>query len=398
MTYLLALVGLLVLAEIALRIQNPYRLWKYAFDEAAPCEPDPDRGWRPKPSQVFDYHHRYLRGLRRITQNALGLYSSREVAREKPADVYRVLVFGETTFLGWELAESETIAARLEKLVPRANGKRVEIVPIAARNYSLGQLYTWYRTVFHDFDYDLIVYNFNENNPRRSITFHESGKAPLLTQPVYEITKDDKLALRSPPAIHHRNDMAYVDADGNSVLIPGKTVATLHTKLRDRFHLYCALDDAIQGPTKLRKFRDRTEIKDIEKWRRKEDEGFPFQWRLCHRIFLEWAALVRAKGKAIVIVPNLQYYHAGENWLLTGTGHEWGFDYADIPSRKYLRKLADDTGMAFFDIYKHVYENRIDTDGFYVHPRYAYYSPKGAAFHAEAIATALREFRPEFRS
>lgn len=377
-------------AEAGLRFSNPYRLWRDSFDESLPCEADPERGWKPKSSFRFEYHHRYLRGRRSIVQNSLGLFSEREFTRKKPAGTYRILVFGETTFLGWELQLSETITSRLQHKL----GPRVEVVPVAARNYSLGQLFTWYKRVFHEFDFDLVVYNFNENNPRRSITFHESGKPVLLTQPVYRVTESNKLELQGAPLVTHPNDMAYVDADGNTVLKPGRTVVTVHSWLRDRSHLYCAFDDLIQGPTRLRKFRDRTEIKDIEKWKpkKKDDEGFPYQWRLCHQIFLDWANMVRAKGSAILIVPNLQYYHAGENWLIKGTQHEWGFNYADIPSRKYLAKLAADTGMSFFDIYRHVYENEIDTAGFYVHPRYAYYSPAGAEFHAAAIERAIREY------
>lgn len=394
--YLLAVLGLVSL-ELFLRMKNPYRLWKDAFNESSVCEPDELRGWRPKPNIEFDFYHRYLKGKTRISQNSLGLRSSVDYNPKKRDDSYRILVFGETTLIGWEMHENQTICRLLERrLAPRINHKKVEVIPVAARNYSLGQLFTWYKTVFHEFEYDLLLYYFNENNPRRSITFHESGKPILLKQPVYAWSREEGLTLLQPPPMNHSNDMAFLNQEGKVELKQGKTIKTPHAWMRDHLHIYCALTDLFQGKTRLRKFKDRQEIKNIEKCKAPGDEeALPYQWETCGRIFHEWAKLVQEKSVPMILVSNLQYYHAGNNWLLSGTKHEWGFNYEDIPSRRYLRRITEGTGINFLDTYQYTYENRIDTTDFYTHPRYAYFNAKGAEFQAKYILEVLSPYLPD---
>ena len=387
----------LIAAELFLRYQNPYRLWKDAFDESLVCEPDGERGWRPKPNIEFNYYHRYMRGKRRIKQNSLGLRSSNNYDLVKNKDTYRVLIFGDSTLQGWELEEDQTIHRLVENgIANELQHKKVEVIPVAARNYCLGQLFTWYKSVFHEFDYDLLIYYFNENNPRRTITFHESGKPTLLTQPVFVWSEDNGLSLCPPPTINHPNDMVYLDQNGKTVVDSGNTIITPHVWMREHLHIYCALTDLIQGPIRLRKFMDRYEIKNIEKWNTINDateKRFPYQWEICRRIFKEWIRLARGKQAQFVIIPNLQYYHAGNNWLLTGTKHEYGFNYEDIPCREYLRLIAVENEIEFFDTYQFVYENRIDTGNFYVHPRYAFHSSEGARFQTSFILKSISSLK-----
>lgn len=51
--------------------------------------------------------------------------------------------------------------------------------------------------------------------------------------------------------------------------------------------------------------------------------------------------------RAAMMIPNLQYYHAGNNWLLTGTKHPLGFNYDEIPSRKCFSRLAGEAQVGF---------------------------------------------------
>jgi hypothetical protein len=384
----------LAAGEILLRLQNPYRLWKDAFDEGKVHKPDSDFGWRPIPDISFRFYHRYLKGKRLVRHNSLGLRSSREFSPQKEGDVFRILVFGETTLLGWELEERQTICSLLEKKLQGAiPAKRVEVVPVVARNYCLGQLYTWYHQIFHDFDFDLLIYYFNENNPRRSITFHESGKPAVFTQPIFVRSPQGDIKLQPAPMVEHPNDMVFLNAQGEVNVERGITEKSLHNWLKNHLHLYCALDDLKQGAIRLRDFKDRVEIKDIEKWKqRKEMGGLPFQWEICRAVFLEWEKMLSISNRPMVLVNNLQYYHAGNNWLQNGTEHPWGFDYEDIPSRKYLSAIAEEMGVEFWDTYQHAFENKVDTSDFYIHPRYAYYSPSGAAYQATYIAQRILNF------
>ncbi len=388
----------ILLVEVLLRLQNPYRLWKDAFDESSVCEPDSQRGWKPVPGIGFDFYHRYMKGKREIRLNSLGLRSSKEYSSVKEQDTYRILIFGETTLVGWELEESQTISSMIEKnLSNEISGKKIEIIPVAARNYCLGQLFLWYKTVFHKFDYDLLIYYFNVNNPRRTITFHESGKPILFTKPVFLWSEAEGLRLCGSPQTKHPNDMIYLGPNDNTIIERGRTARTLHMWLRDCIHVYCALVDCFQGATRLRKFNDRTEIKDIEKSTKTKSHGdkiLPYQWETCMHILREWSKLVSKKSSPMIIIPHMAYYNAGNNWLLTENKHPLGFKYNEIPCRRYLKYITKKINVEYFDTYQYAYENRVDTRKFYVHPRYAYYNPIGAEFQSKYISKMISSYLP----
>jgi hypothetical protein len=369
-----------------------------AFDESSVCGPDSQRGWKPIPEIGFDFYHRYMKGKREIKQNSLGLRSSKEYSPVKEQDTYRILIFGETTLVGWELEESQTISSLIEKnLSNEISGKKIEVVPVAARNYCLGQLYIWYKTVFHKFDYDLLICYFNVNNPRRTITYHESGKPILFTKPVFLWSEAERLRLYDPPQTKHPNDMIYLGPNDNTIIERGRTIRTPHTWLRDHIHVYCALVDYFQGVTRLRNFKDRTEIKNIEKStkiKNYDEKNVPYQWEICMQIFKEWSRLVSKKSSSMIIIPHMAYYNAGNNWLLTENNHPLGFNYEEIPCRRYLKYITEKINVEYFDTYQYAYENRVDTRKFYVHPRYAYYNPIGAEFQSKYISKMISSYLP----
>jgi hypothetical protein len=100
----------------------------------------------------------------------------------------------------------------------------------------------------------------------------------------------------------------------------------------------------------------------------------------------------------MVIIPNLLYYHIGNDWLWAGSKHELGFNYEDIPARKYLRLIAEENGISFFDTYQCIYENKIDTRKFFIHPRYGYYTAIGSGFQADFFSKVIEPYlRKELR-
>ena len=220
-----------------------------------------------------------------------------------------------------------------------------------ARNYCSSQLYTWFTTDFKDFDYDLVIYNFNENNPRRSITFHESGKPVNLTQPVITYT-NNQLNYIDPPHIGSNDDMCYLDSEYNIKLIKSTRDNSLFNKLKNSIHIFQLLDDLVVGDLKMRKYKNKSEIKDIEKWSI-SSINTPYHWMLFSSIMVKFINSIKPKVP-FMIIPNLQYYHAGNNWLITQTSHSLGHKFEKIPSRKYLNELSQRTKAIFCDIYEYV--------------------------------------------
>ena len=357
---LIALFGV-CLIELLLRSLNPYRLFIDKFDESLFCERDEYLGWKPTPNVHFRYFHKYLKRQKiTINQNSLGLPTTSEFSKKKPPNVdFRILYFGETTAIGWELREEKRIYSLLENKLNAEFESNIEVIPIMARNYCSSQLYTWYMTVFKDYEYDLIIYNFNENNPRRSVTFHESGKPTRLSQPLLCFENDSPRYIKSPQ-IFHNHDMAYLDSNLSAVYRPGRTDTSFIGFLRNNLHIWQFLEDLHLGDIRLRRFNDRKEIKDIEKWNNESRSGDPYQWKIFKDTISSFVYNT-SNTAHFMIVPNLQYYHAGNNWLQSCTTHPWGFNYSEIPSRMYLSDLSKRLNLHFCDIYDVVFENNIDT-------------------------------------
>ena len=189
--------------------------------------------------------------------------------------------------------------------------------------------------------------------------------------------------------------MIYLDESGQIVRVPGRTDRSLHRRMRDRSHLLTALDDMMQGKVRLRNFRDRKEIKDIELQQfrpgvPKTVSDLPYQWRTVAEILQKWSETVRQNGGGFLVFSHLAYYCVREGGLFADTRkHPWGFMFDEIPERRYLPFLGKQFGFSYFDTFAHAREQRIETDRFYVHPRYTYLNSEGAAWHAGVLADAI---------
>ena len=135
----------LALAEAALRIVDPghYRLLAARERFSATI-------LRPLPelltSRLVPGVHTGFLG-HEVVLNSRGLRNP-EVALPRPSDVYRILVVGDSVPFGWGVAETECFPRRLEGLlrsVPRADGRRYEIVNASCPGWGLGDAFLYLR-------------------------------------------------------------------------------------------------------------------------------------------------------------------------------------------------------------------------------------------------------------
>lgn len=63
-----------------------------------------------------------------VKTNFLGFRDSEELLREKPKDEYRLFVVGGSTVFGWGVNAEDSMPSHLQKLIPKANGKRVRVI------------------------------------------------------------------------------------------------------------------------------------------------------------------------------------------------------------------------------------------------------------------------------
>lgn len=385
-----------VAAELVLRRTNPYRLWRDAFDEGEPTEFHSTRGWSPKRDYNFRFHHRYLPRTNDIRLNHLGMNDANTYAKKKPRDVFRVAFFGGSTSAGWEIPAECSQAAYLQaQLARRMPGRRIEVMNASARLYSTGQLYKWFTDELAEYEPDLVVYYFNINHPRRTITVHESGKAPSLSQPVFTLDSQRKPVLENFDPATHENDMIFVDEDGSCIREKGRTDRSLHKWLIDRSHLYTVIDDWRQGQVRLRQFKDRKEIKDIERRKLRLDvpvdiSDLPYQWQVVATLLGSWSEQLRKTNTPFLIMSHLAYYCTRDGSLFSDREtHPWGFAFDEIPERRYLSFLSRKLGFTYLDSFAKARDERTETEKLYVHPRYAYLNEHGTEWHAQYLADVI---------
>jgi hypothetical protein len=147
------------LIEIGLRIafRNSLdfgmEMWKYAV-ALKHTVPDPNLGFVHAPNT-----HAFLMGVDvRISSQGL---RDREYSYAKPAGVFRVLMLGDSTVLGWGVRVEDTAA----KVLERELGSGFEVINAGVGNYGTVQEFTYYKTYGRLFHPDLVILQYFINDP-----------------------------------------------------------------------------------------------------------------------------------------------------------------------------------------------------------------------------------------
>jgi len=169
---LLLLEGLLRLADpIGLNYEREFTTYRtqaltFAWEGVPPEQFDLDgRLYAHRPNLDLDC------GSFRVRTNSLGCRGP-EVARQKPADVYRIVVLGDSVAFGWGDDDEGTFVRRLEREwnVP-PSGKRLEVVNTALPMYDTNQELAALRELGLSLQPDLVllVYVVNDIEPTRDV-------------------------------------------------------------------------------------------------------------------------------------------------------------------------------------------------------------------------------------
>ena len=152
--------------EVALRVIFAHSLdfsmemWKYAVKLKRPVA-NPDLSFAHAPNRSA-----FLMGVP-VSINSEGL-RDREFSLEKPPGVYRVMMLGDSTTLGWGVREEDTAAKLLERKLNEAlppGFNHVEVINTGVGNYDTVQEVTYYETIGWKYHPDLVVLVFFINDP-----------------------------------------------------------------------------------------------------------------------------------------------------------------------------------------------------------------------------------------
>ena len=152
--------------EVALRVIFAHSLdfsmemWKYAVKLKRPVA-NADLSFAHAPNRSA-----FLMGVP-VSINSEGM-RDREFSLEKPPDVYRVMMLGDSTTFGWGVRQEDTAAKFLERKLNAAlppGFHRVEVINTGVGNYDTVQEVTYYETIGWKYHLDLVVLVFFINDP-----------------------------------------------------------------------------------------------------------------------------------------------------------------------------------------------------------------------------------------
>lgn len=221
-------------SELALRVafarsmDFSMEMWKYAAQLKQPVA-DPRLSFVHAPNRSA-----LLMGVP-VSINSHGL-RDREYARAKPAGVYRVVMLGDSTTLGWGVALEQTVAKLLEtelNALQVPGYDRFEVLNAGVGNYGTVQEVTHYLTYERDFHPDLVILQYFINDAESVPEERQPfllGRSYLVA---YAVSRFDAMMRRTGLSPDWRQYYAGLYEDGRPGLEAAKqALATLATRTR----------------------------------------------------------------------------------------------------------------------------------------------------------------------
>jgi hypothetical protein len=181
-----ALLRLFPIAAVDLHRRGPARAESAAFFEY-----DPDLGWRGRP----DARGRFVgwEFTSEVRLNARG-FRDRDVPADKPPDIFRVVVLGDSITWGHGVEQAERYSDVLGEAL-RRGGLSVEVVNLAVSGYGTDQEFLLWEREGRRYCPDLVLLGLYENDPRENAVAAQ-GRYP---KPYFRLAADGVLSLENVP-------------------------------------------------------------------------------------------------------------------------------------------------------------------------------------------------------
>ena len=149
--------------EIAFRYFNPQRI----VPDLHQAKYNLPVVLRPNLDIVLDWSHGYLYPPFRLQTNSQHFLNDREFKYDKSENVFRILMLGDSIFMGLGVENKELFSKNLEDLLNvRSRGKHVEVINFSGVAWGTIQFLTFLQTEGYKYKPDLVVISQGENDFR----------------------------------------------------------------------------------------------------------------------------------------------------------------------------------------------------------------------------------------
>jgi lysophospholipase L1-like esterase len=118
--------------------------------------PDPVTGYKLMPNKVITQR---LEGFGSFKTNSFGMQND-EISLQKPADVLRIAVFGDSYIESLQVARDKNFMQILAQDLGEKLHKKVQVLNFGVSGYSVAQDYLRYKTLAKQFKPDLVIQSF----------------------------------------------------------------------------------------------------------------------------------------------------------------------------------------------------------------------------------------------
>ncbi len=142
--------------------QNEQKGFRYGLDDWSPT-----RGWTLKPN-LRDVP---FRG-KTVSSNSRGFRGGQEFALDKPPQITRIVVLGDSFTFGEEVGDDETFSARLQRLIPNS-----EILNLGVHGYGHDQMLLYLQEEGVRYKPDIVLLGFMPDDMERNVlSFRDFAK------------------------------------------------------------------------------------------------------------------------------------------------------------------------------------------------------------------------------
>jgi hypothetical protein len=262
-----------------------------------------------------------------------------EVAVPKPSGTFRVLVLGDSVVEGAQVAQEDTLAARLgPRLAEMGVPGRVESINAGVAGFGTGQQLLYLEQEGAAFQPDLVVLVFTIANDvaDNGIEVARRWKLAAERRPFFVIESDG--ALRQLP----------FDAP------PPEPLAGLRSFLRDRSVLFNVVELWATGKGVARAQGSVVPPEDAEKevYRREPGDDWPQAWEVTERLLQELDSAAARIGAPLVVVLAPTEWQTYEEWWseFMGTGSQVERRFGPNVPNERLAEIAARSGLRLVDL------------------------------------------------
>lgn len=145
----------------------------------------------------------------RVAINSLGL-REREIGYDKPANVHRIVVLGDSLVEGSEVMAEKTVTRQLEDLLDGRLDKPVQVINAGVRGFSTDQEYIFLKHEIFRYSPDLVVVAFYARNDVSGNIPRLRGNSQTLAMPHFRLAQGGRLRAL-PFEVKRVQDEGYVE-------------------------------------------------------------------------------------------------------------------------------------------------------------------------------------------